>query len=100
MEYFKNPLFMITQYGAYDKLKIYKQDRLKELVAYANFKGGMRMTSLQIEKCIELGPLSVSFTTDCYPDIGSGILTLELLGCKPDHVILSRLLLSSVEFQT
>ena len=39
MEYFKNPLFLVTQYGAYDKTKIYKQDRIKELVAYANFKG-------------------------------------------------------------
>ena len=41
MEYFKNPLFLVTQYGAYDKTKIYRQDRIKELVAYANFKGSM-----------------------------------------------------------
>ena len=41
MEYFKNPLFLVTQYGAYDKTKIYRQDRIKELVAYANFKGDM-----------------------------------------------------------
>ena len=46
MEYFKNPLFLVTQYGAYDKTKIYRQDRIKELVAYANFKGDM--TSLGV----------------------------------------------------
>ena len=39
LEYFKNPIFLITQYGAYDKTKVYKQERIKELVAYANFKG-------------------------------------------------------------
>ena len=42
MEYFRNPIFLITQYGAYDKTKVYKQDRIKELVAYANFKGDKR----------------------------------------------------------
>ena len=46
MEYFKNPLFLVTQYGAYDKTKIYRQDRIKELVAYANFKGDV--TSLGV----------------------------------------------------
>ena len=50
MEYFRNPIFLITQYGAYDKTKVYKQDRIKELVAYANFKGETSGGSIPILK--------------------------------------------------